>query len=188
LLFGKIHSSKTFILIILLCTGISCTIQNVSDVPEYSSGLHELVVLQPNSEEFLIKMFAYNGDYIRAFYIPLEKKTLTRDELLNMYGDVGKATQNLLQNAELPETWPALGDILMDDQNRLWVSTIPESDNLTYEWFVLQDTGDLLVKFRWPGNRSIEKIKNGYLYARETDESTSIQTIVKYRIEMNQKH
>ncbi|TVQ03150.1 MAG: 6-bladed beta-propeller [Balneolaceae bacterium] len=143
-------------------------------------------IISANSEEFLIKMFAYNGDYIRAFYIPLEKKTLTRDELLNMYGDAGKATQHLLQNAELPEIWPALGNIILDDENRLWVSTIPESDNLIYEWWILLDTGDLLAKFRWTGNRSIEKIKNGYLYTRETEESTGIQTIVKYRIEMDQ--
>lgn len=165
-------------------------IWNLSPVPFLNQPLVSISddghIISANSEESLIKIYASNGDYIRAFYIPLEKKMLIKEELLSTYSEAGKETQNLLQNAELPETWPALGDIFMDDENRLWVSKIPESDNLIYEWLILQDTGDLLAKFRWPGNRSIEKIKNGYLYARETDESTGIQTIVKYRIEMNE--
>jgi hypothetical protein len=143
-------------------------------------------IISANSEESLIKMYAPNGDYIRAFYLPLEKKTLIREELLNMYDEAGKETKNLLQNAELPEKWPALGNIILDDENRLWVSTIPDREILTYEWWVLQDNGDLLTKFKWPGNRSIEKIKGGYVYTRVTEESTGMQTIVKYRIELDE--
>ena len=44
-----------------------------------------------------------------------------------------------------------------------------ESEDVTYKWWVLQDTGELLATFRWPGNRSIEKIKTVRLYARETE-------------------
>ncbi len=141
-------------------------------------------ILSANSEESLIKMYAPNGNYLRAFYIPLEKKSLLRDELTELYGEGDEENENLLHYAELPEKWPALGDIIMDDDNRLWVSTIPDVEILTYEWWVLENTGELLAKFRWPANRSIEKIKDGYLYARETEESTGQQTIVKYRIEM----
>lgn len=142
-------------------------------------------ILSANSEESLVKVYAPNGDYLRAFYIPFERKTLERDELTSMYTDLNTRNQNLLQNAELPEKWPALGNIILDDENRLWVSTIPESEDLTHEWWVLQDSGELLATFSWPGNRSIEKIKDGYLYARETEESTGLQTIVKYRVEMD---
>lgn len=143
-------------------------------------------IISANSEESLINMYAPNGDYLRAFYIPFEKKTLERDELTNMYTDLNTRNQIVLQHAELPEKWPALGDIILDDENRLWISTIPDSENLTYDWWVLQDTGELIAKFRWPENRSIEKIKDDYLYARETEKSTGLQTIVKYRIEMNE--
>jgi hypothetical protein len=142
-------------------------------------------IISANSEESLIKMYAPNGDYVRAFYIPLEKKTLLRDEILSMYGIGDEENENLLQNAELPEKWPALGDIIIDDENRYWISTITDSEDLTYQWWVLQDTGELLATFRWPGNRSIEEIKDGYLYARQTEESTGWQTIVKYRIDID---
>ncbi|MCC5906910.1 MAG: 6-bladed beta-propeller [Balneolaceae bacterium] len=142
-------------------------------------------IISANSDESLIKMVDSNGKTIRAFYITMEKKTLIRDEILNMYDDAGEATLYLLQNSELPEKWPALGNIILDDENRLWVSTIPENEELIYEWWVLQNTGELLATFRWPENLSIEKIKNGYLYARDTEEPTGQQTIVKYRIEFN---
>jgi hypothetical protein len=142
-------------------------------------------IVSANSEEALIKWYDSNGAYLRSFFLPIEKKPIVRDELLNMYTDLNARNQNLVQNAELPEKWPALADIIMDDENRLWVATISDSDNLTYEWWVLQDSGELLATFSWPGNRSIEKIKDGYLYARETEESTGLQTIVKYRVEMD---
>jgi len=142
-------------------------------------------IASANSEEPLIKMYAPNGDYLRAFYLPMQKKALLRDELLLIYGEVDEENENLLKHAELPETWPALEDIIMDDKNRVWISTITVSDKRTYTWWVLQDTGELLTTFSWPGNRSIEKIKDGYVYVRETEESTGQQTVVKYRVEMD---
>ncbi len=164
---------------------------NLSPVPFLNQPLISIsddgYIISANSDEPLIKMVDSNGESIRAFYIPMEKKTLTRDELLNLYNDVGKATEHLLQNAELPEKWPALGDIITDDENRLWVSTIPNGDSLIYEWLMLQDTGELIATFKWPGNRSIDKIKDGYLYSRETDEETGLQQVVRYRIEMTEE-
>ncbi|MCG2588233.1 6-bladed beta-propeller [Rhodohalobacter sulfatireducens] len=143
-------------------------------------------IVSANSEESLVKMYAPNGDSLRAFYIPIEKKRIIREELIKLYGEGDEENENLLIHAELPEKWPALGDIILDDENRLWVSTIPDSEDLSYDWWVLQDTGEFLATFRWPGNRSIEKIKDSYLYARETEETTGLQTIVKYRVEITQ--
>jgi len=142
-------------------------------------------IVSANSDEPLIQLFAPNGEYLRAFYLQLEKRPLIMDELLSMYGGESKVNQYLLQNAELPDTWPAIGDFIMDDENRLWISTITDSNNRTYTWWVLQDTGELITTFSWPENRSIEKIKDGFLYARETKESTGQQTVVKYRVEMD---
>lgn len=160
---------------------------NISPVPFLNQPLVSISddghIISANSDESLINLYAPNGEYLRAFYLPLERKILLRDELLNMYDGAGETTQHLLQNAELPEKWPALGDIIIDDENRLWISTIQANGGLTYEWWVLQDTGELITKFMWPASRTIEKIKNGYLYVRETEVSTGQQTIVKYRIE-----
>jgi hypothetical protein len=139
-----------------------------------------------NSEDPLIKMHKNNGDYIRAFYIPVEKKSIDRDEIINLFAEDDEVNTNLLLHAKLPEKWPALSSIVIDDENRIWVATIPNSEKLTHQWWVLQDTGELIASFRWPGTRSIEKIENGYVYARETDKATGLQQIVRYRIEFEE--
>jgi|GEM_PF-490600 len=144
-------------------------------------------ILSANSEEALIKMHAPNGDYLRAFYFPREKKSIRRDELLTLYGAGGVENENLLQHAELPEKWPALADIILDDEKRLWISTIADTENLTHEWWVLEENGVLLDKFTWPADQSIDKIKNGYMYTRETDEETGLQQIVRYRVGIEER-
>lgn len=98
----------------------------------------------------------------------------------------GEWNQRLLLHADLPKNWPSLSNLVIDDKNRLWVATIPDSKSFVREWWVLQDTGEFIARFKWPDNRIIEKIKDNYLYVRETIESTGQQAIVKYRFEMNQ--
>ena len=58
-------------------------------------------IIAANSDEPLIQLFAPNGEYLRAFYLPLEKRVLLKDELLRRYGVESKVNQHLLQNAEL---------------------------------------------------------------------------------------
>jgi len=71
----------------------------------------------------------------------------------------------------------------IDDLDRLWIATTVE-DMSVYEWWVLEETGELITKFKWLRDEPIEVVKNGYMYTRETEEETGLQTIVKYRIEM----
>jgi hypothetical protein len=68
-----------------------------------------------------------------------------------------------------------------DDSNRLWVSTIVEDFDV-YEWWVLEDNGELITKFDWPRDEPIEVIKNGKMYTRQTDEETGLERIVRYQI------
>lgn len=134
------------------------------------------------SKDFLIEVRDPNGEYLRAFYYPYNNLPLTQKMVLKSQED-SEYRQRIIRQNDLPETWPALNSMLIDDENRLWVSSIVE-DFEVYEWWVLKDTGELLARFTWPRNKSIEEVKNGYLYARETDEETGLQQIVRYRIEM----
>jgi hypothetical protein len=137
------------------------------------------------SEDFLIKVYDREGNYLRAWYYPYQKVKLTKENALqkaqSVYGrDI--ITRNL---GALPETWPALNDLLVDDENHLWVSTIVEDFDV-YEWWVLEETGELITKFEWPRDEPIEVVKNGYMYTRQTDEETGLQQIVRYRIELEE--
>ncbi len=142
------------------------------------------------TEDFLVKVNDPNGQYLRAFYYPYKKSAMIRDDILDRYGDRSRQFQQGIRNKEFPETWPALHYMLMDDKNRLWISTITDDEKM-YDWWVLDEYGKLLARFKWPGKRlyrdteerPIKLIKNGYLYAVETEEPW-VQKIVRYRIEM----
>ncbi|MDR8393822.1 6-bladed beta-propeller [Aliifodinibius sp. S!AR15-10] len=136
------------------------------------------------STDFLIKVRDSTGNYQRAFYYPVPKRTFTREEALNYVDmDYHRSVIRNAVSADLPEYWHLLHSMKSDDKNRLWVSMVVE-DQEVLQWWVLDKAGKLLARFTWPRSRSIEEIKDGYLYANETDDETGVAEIVRYRIDM----
>lgn len=136
------------------------------------------------SKDFLIDVFNLEGDYLHSISHSFDKVPLNRADLLE--AREGRVIQQMIREAEnLPDTWPALEEMFFDDENRLWVSTIVEDFDI-YEWWVLEDTGELITKFEWPRDEPIEVVRNGYMYTRETEEETGLEQIVRYRIEMEE--
>jgi len=141
------------------------------------------------TKDFRIEVYQSDGKKIRSIEHPLQNQPLTqcaitdKIELCDALFDDGVCEQMVRNASNLPQTWPALDDMLIDDENRLWVSTIVEDFDI-YEWWVLEETGELITRFKWPRDEPIEVVKNGYMYTRETDEETGLQQVVRYRIEM----
>lgn len=141
------------------------------------------------SDDFLIKVYDSEGDYLRAIYYPYENSMLDREGYIDQL-ELNQIMYQMYESADYPETWPALHYLFVDDENRLWVSTISSEEN-NYDWWVLSDKGRLLAKFKWPGqklNRNIQNlevmdVKDGKLYVRE-ESPTGSQEIVRYRIEL----
>ena len=152
-----------------------------------------------NSNEFLIKEYSTDGHYLRAIFHPYKNVELTREATLEDYPAMRNqvrpgistsmleyiidARQRIIRQIDLPQNWPALNDLLVDDKNRLWVSTIVEDFDV-YKWWVMEPSGELITKFKWPRDEPIEVIKNGKIYTRETDEDTGLQRVVRYGIVM----
>lgn len=136
------------------------------------------------TEDFLVRIYGPDGGYQRAFYYPYDRKRLERQEAIKNVMDLGGGDYYLgwVQNIDLPETWPALSYMIVDDENRLWISTVAEDYKL-FDWWVLDDHGRLQASFTWPRNRIIELVKKSYLYAREIDGSGGT-SIVRFRIKM----
>lgn len=122
------------------------------------------------------------GNYQRAFYYPFEKNNLTDDEAAAYYEDETSITA--VRNDTLPETWPAFKFVLLDDENRVWVSTFTENPE-ELEWMVFEPSGKLLAKFRWPEGRNLKEVKNGCAYVLSYGQS-GLPKITRYVIEMNQ--
>ena len=133
------------------------------------------------TDRFLFKMYDTNGNYERAFYYPFPNKPLTRDTALNQYDN--ENYRRAIRNFDLPETWPAVDQFMIDDKNRFWVSTIIDEEDM-FEWWVLDEQGNLLAKQTWPSSRTIEHIHNNYLYMTEEDEMGLVE-VVKYRLSLN---
>jgi hypothetical protein len=136
-------------------------------------------------DHFLIKTYKPSGDYRSAFFHPVRKIPITKRSVVEARVPdrrrVSGREISLMETVDLPETWPVLTDMKIDDQDRLWIATTVE-DMSIYEWWVLEETGELITRFEWPRDEPIEVVKNGFMYTRQTDDETGLQQVVRYRI------
>ena len=132
------------------------------------------------TEDMAVRTYDVNGQYQSSFYYPVNKSPLNRAELLEQHEN--EQMKQMIRNAEIPETWPAVQGYIQDDESRFWISRIID-DRDSYEWWVIEPNGTLVSRFTWPRNKSIRQVKDNWLYTLETDEETGLQEIVKYRID-----
>jgi hypothetical protein len=143
------------------------------------------------TEDFLIKVHDPEGNYQRAIYYPFDHSMLETEKL-----DIYEGSRETFEGVEVPDTWPAIHQMRVDDEERLWIATITDSDS-TYQWYVLDSDGEMKAQFEFPGIRSYRSpmlvnptfpiIKNGYFYAPEKDEYGGNIRVTKYRISFKPK-
>lgn len=150
------------------------TLLNVSDEAIYNLW----------SKDLAVKKYDLNGNYINAFYRPVEKSNLDRQDILDREEFDDPQSQQMIRNLTLPESWPVVRDFILDDENRFWISHI-NNNSKENEWWVLQENGELKARFIWPDNKRIRHVKNGFVYTLEPNEETGFDQIVKYRFHLN---
>lgn len=133
------------------------------------------------NKDFLIKVYKPDGSYERSYYMPYTKSPLDMGEVLKDYE--GERQRKMIRNADAPDTWPALNSLEVDDRGRMWISTITD-DRKTFDWWVINEEGELLARFTWPQNRQLISVKGDYLYTEETDKKTGLEQVVRYRVEI----
>jgi len=146
-------------------------------------------IYSARTDKFQIVILNLNGDLIDKIDYPLTNLNLTPDNLKESIKncdkkfDEGICEQMIRNSDDLPDTWPALGNMLIDNENRLWVSTIVEDFDI-YEWWVLEESGEMITKFEWPRDKPIREIRNSAIYTMETDPVTGLQQVVRYGFEL----
>ncbi len=135
------------------------------------------------SQDLLIYRYTPEGEYKHAFYYPLKRIPLKPESVFSGAND--EFILRAVQSMEFPDYWPVLNDMLIDDQDRLWIATTVE-DMSIYEWWILEETGELITRFEWPRDEPIEVIKNGFMYTLQTDKESGLQQIVQYKIEFEE--
>jgi len=141
------------------------------------------------SQEFLIKKYNPRGVYQSATYYPVtgssfnlseytEGASYSRQDVINALDEVDE---------ELPEANPVIADMMVDDENRIWVAVPTGVQSETYEWWILKESGQLLAKLTLPRDQPICDIKNGYLYSKKTNEETGSEYVIKFEIEFTER-
>lgn len=133
------------------------------------------------TEEMLFRFYDKDGEHQRAIYYPYSNAHLHFDDVLKHYEGADDDLIHAIRSDDQPETWPAFKSLTLDDENRLWISTITD-DQENYEWWVLDKAGELIAAFSWPRNRDLKQVKNGYAYTMERDMETGLQEVVRYKI------
>ena len=64
---------------------------------------------------------------------------------------------------DLPQSWSVLTEMIIDHQDRLWIATTVEDMNVL-EWWVLENTGELITKYEWPRDEPIKVVKNDRIH------------------------
>lgn len=140
-------------------------------------------LITARSGDYHLKIRRLDGSEIHSIELPYEKIKLSRENLLKNYKAGGnKVHFEMIKEAdELPDYWPAVNDIVIDDENRIWVSLFTESEKI-FKWQVLDENGKKLAGFTWPADKEIKLVRNQYLYTLETD-SDGYSIVVRYLID-----
>ena len=143
------------------------------------------------TKDFLIKKYDANGEYQSAIYYPMKGLPFDLDKYTKMtlfspkVRDIEKAFAEM--DEEFPKTFPVIENLMVDDENRIWVALSIDNSGELYEWWILKESGELLAKLSLPRDQPIYDIKNGYLYSKETNGETGDENVVKYRIELTER-
>lgn len=142
------------------------------------------------TEESNVKVTSKYGSKLEPYNIDLKNMPLNIDQL-----GIPKSQKDLYKEYTIPETWPIISNIVVDEKERLWVSTISNTDSLLH-WFIFNERRETIVNFKFKGSRlnnsivstPVTLVKNGYFYEHEFDFNQGIDRITKYKINLKNKN
>jgi hypothetical protein len=143
------------------------------------------------NEDFLIKIYDFSGNYLESIYIPVQAASLPRESALNL---TSNERRDVLEDAELPDSWPVIHRMHVDDQNRLWAATITENDS-TFKWYVFDKELNPMGTFILKESRAERQvwfpqdliIKNNYLYQIQPNRNREPAKIHRYKVEFDEE-
>ncbi|HAC15174.1 MAG TPA: hypothetical protein DCE78_04415 [Bacteroidetes bacterium] len=139
--------------------------------------------------EFVIERFDSLGAFQNEIRHTFNNSDLNRNEVVDMFRDNDRLLKRV-GSYDFPETWPAIDYFFIDDRDRLWVSTITDSED-SFEWWVLSNEGQVIGKFNWSGSRlqrhfqerEIRIVNDNFLYTVEVNDSTNQKEVIRYKID-----
>lgn len=132
------------------------------------------------TEDFIIKKYDQNGNYLEAWQYPLTKKKLLKADAIDMYTETD--IRRAIRGDDTPDTWPAVAHYLIDDNDQHWVATITQNLE-NYTWFVLGNSGEVLGKSVLSRDIRIKAINKSHLYAVKFNDQTYTEELQRFSIQ-----
>lgn len=137
------------------------------------------------TDEFLITVHDKVGESQTSLHVPVKKVDFSFSDIT-----VSDSRKKLIEGEFVPEYWPELNDMVIDNKGRLWISTITSS-NTEFRWIVLDEAQEVKATFTLPGRKDERNVitvspiivNNEYFYVHEFEYETATDRIVKYKIE-----
>lgn len=141
------------------------------------------LVYAANSADFYVRVYSQEGGLLRTYAFPYERLELNpEDDVFPSY-TYNRQLLMVRESAEYPKLWPALYHMVLDDEYRIWISTVVE-DREVSEWFVIDDRSqELIAHFMWPVEKPIHRVKNGTAYTIEKN-SAGFEVVGSYEIKL----
>lgn len=131
------------------------------------------------SENFYIRVLNRQGLVEKSFYMPFERAELNRDRVIHPMFSHNDQILRVRESAVYPEKWPALYSVVTDDNHRIWISTVTD-DEEKLQWYIIRND-DIYAIFRWPFDKPIFEINNGFVYTVESNQN-GFKEVVRYEI------
>ncbi len=136
------------------------------------------LIFKLSTRDALLEVFDSNGDYLKAFYLPVNTDPVEKEEVLSQ---IHPNFHSLFEGAEYPEFWPAAETFFVDDRQDQWVATIVENHNVN-DWYIMNSSGKLKGTFQWPTDEEILFVSNGKMYTEFEDSVSGDKTVIRYGI------
>lgn len=156
------------------------------------------------SPEFIIKKYDSNNVYQSAIYYPLVGVPFNLEDHVENnpfsanLSQINRAFSKM--DIKMPKYSPLIQEIIIDDENRIWVLLAVGQEKKKYEWWILNESGVLLAKLSTRQNQRIYDIENGFVYTRKDNgksrgelyninkpDEEDAEFVIKYRIKLSKK-
>ncbi|MEX0662210.1 MAG: 6-bladed beta-propeller [Balneolaceae bacterium] len=135
------------------------------------------------SDEFLIHVHDNDGNHLHSYYLPFDRYDLDPDEIIHPRFSHNVQLLRVRESATYPEKWPVFYSMLVDDEDRIWISTITENRDELKWWIIDDRTGNITATFRVSFDKPIHLVKSGSAYTIEQNDM-GFKEVVRYGFEM----
>ena len=132
------------------------------------------------TEEMSINYYTLSGKEHEAFSYPLKPIRVTETERDSVLNRLDETTRSVMSN-HIADVKPVAGDLVVDDQQRLWVELL--SEELDHGWFAFSPEGEPLFRINIPHHKArLHDIRGNSFLWSYTDEK-GVPHIVKSKVE-----